>query len=1320
MAEGERPGCRPIKKAGPSGILTMLTESLGFGGGLYPGSEEDCVTRVNVGEEDEMEVWGYELSLVRYVLTLALVVCTGGLMGLPLYWKRRWWLQLTKTPCSLHKATQVLVVDSYKGLHTTYFVKEVYSFKHQDKDILVPCSQGPGYKKVDELRFFNCKKNKYIWESEEEKFFKVEGLDRDISLSELQEYKKGLTDEEIATRAFLYGKNEIVVPLDSIAVLAVKEILSPFYIFQIFSISFWYYDEYSLYATAILLTSILSVTSALYQTRKNQANLRDTIVSSEVVTRIKKDGAKEDVISSDLVPGDLILVPDHGCQLLCDAVLLEGQAIMNESMLTGESVPVTKTSPEVESPSGVYDVKEHDKHTLKCGTQVIQTRKYKDQVVCAVVLRTGYSTTKGALVRSILYPPPVDFQFEKDSYKFIGILASIALMGMGYTMVRMAINEETFHDICMEVLDLITIVVPPALPAAMTIGIVLANQRLVPKNIFCISPRTINVAGTTDCVCFDKTGTITEDGMDLWGVVPVAKGMSLLREIDDSSKKSQDSPDWKDTVREISEMTPDSLIVLGMATCVDLNMIEGEVIGEPMDEKMFSSTGWSMEIEGEEQSQSDKLVGSFMKSGRLQNGSVFTAALQKLFQFSSELQRMSVIVRVIQETGDEDFSPPSTLVFCKGSPEKIEQLCCAESLPSNYREILNGYASNGFRVLAMAGKLIPVNLARAGKINKMSREEAEKDLQFLGLVVLENRLKPVSAGVIAELHGANIRPIMVTGDNILTAVSVARDCGLVPTAQRVIQVKVAKEEDGKPFVTFHSLEGGGDEGGNEKEVNIDIEHRKYHFAIDGANFEQICEDFHETVLPNLAIRGAVFARMKPDMKQRLVEILQDLGYCVIMCGDGANDCGALKAANAGISLSEAEASVASPFTSKTPDISCVPVLIKESRAALVTSFGIFKYMAAYSITQFVSVMILYDIFSNLSDFQFVFIDMFIITTLAALFGFNGAHPGPLAKYPPRSSLFGVLPVFSLLSQLFIAVVIQVTALLYTRSRTDWFVPFQWDNPCYLNTNASEHFNTTGIPKCDPDDDPVASYENFAIFSISQFQYIILAISFSKGAPYRENIFKNIPFLLDIIVLVGYCLFLVLAPETWPNALLQFELLPPPAADTTYRWMILVLILANFIISLFVEFVVSDRLVDRWTRQSDKPYNKIENELVNSQDWPTMSLHLDPVSEKAAPPNSVSKSVKDVFIREADIVRPTNQAFDSLFTTPETNHITAATSLNVGIKKKADHSTDCSPDVLLASPARSFATAAQSPASSTSDGVVNIFQSCDSKIDLESR
>lgn len=84
--------------------------------------------------------------------------------------------------------------------------------------------------------------------------------------------------------------------------------------------------------------------------------------------------------------------------------------------------------------------------------------------------------------------------------------------------------------------------------------------------------------------------------------------------------------------------------------------------------------------------------------------------------------------------------------------------------------------------------------------------------------------------------------------------------------------------------------------------------------------------------------------MSPDEKHELVERLQSIGFTVAFCGDGANDCGALKAADVGISLSEAEASVAAPFTSRTPDISCVLQVIKEGRAALVTSFSCFKYM----------------------------------------------------------------------------------------------------------------------------------------------------------------------------------------------------------------------------------------------------------------------------------------------------------------------------------------------------------------------------------------
>lgn len=94
----------------------------------------------------------------------------------------------------------------------------------------------------------------------------------------------------------------------------------------------------------------------------------------------------------------------------------------------------------------------------------------------------------------------------------------------------------------------------------------------------------------------------------------------------------------------------------------------------------------------------------------------------------------------------------------------------------------------------------------------------------------------------------------------------------------------------------------------------------------------------------MLVKGAIFARMSPDEKHELVERLQSLGYTVGFCGDGANDCGALKAADVGLSLSEAEASVAAPFTSRQPDIRCFLEVIKEGRASLVTSFSCFKFM----------------------------------------------------------------------------------------------------------------------------------------------------------------------------------------------------------------------------------------------------------------------------------------------------------------------------------------------------------------------------------------
>lgn len=101
---------------------------------------------------------------------------------------------------------------------------------------------------------------------------------------------------------------------------------------------------------------------------------------------------------------------------------------------------MTKT-PLPTTPGLLYDTREHARHTLFCGTRLLQTRFYAGEPVLAVVVRTGFLTSKGGLVCSMLYPPPVDFHFERDSYRFIEVLAGIASIGFLYTMVaKVSIN----------------------------------------------------------------------------------------------------------------------------------------------------------------------------------------------------------------------------------------------------------------------------------------------------------------------------------------------------------------------------------------------------------------------------------------------------------------------------------------------------------------------------------------------------------------------------------------------------------------------------------------------------------------------------------------------------------------------------------------------------------------------------------------------------------------------------------------------------------------------------------------------------------------
>jgi len=210
------------------------------------------------------------------------------------------------------------------------------------------------------------------------------------------------------------------------------------------------------------------------------------------------------------VPGDVIEIPEM-CSMPCDLILLTGSCIVNESMLTGESIPVIKNA--LPFTNETYDVISDNKYTLYGGTQVIQSRKFGKSRVLGLVIRTAFVTTKGNLVRDILYPKPNKFRFYQDSLKFISFMGILAVLGFMGTLPFMIEQGFDVGPIINRSLDLITITVPPALPAAMTVGTVFAINRLKKKKIFCISPPRVNVSGRVNLMVFDKTGTLTEEGL---------------------------------------------------------------------------------------------------------------------------------------------------------------------------------------------------------------------------------------------------------------------------------------------------------------------------------------------------------------------------------------------------------------------------------------------------------------------------------------------------------------------------------------------------------------------------------------------------------------------------------------------------------------------------------------------------------------------------------------------------------------------------------------------------------------------------------------
>ncbi|KAI9714775.1 MAG: hypothetical protein M1820_000064 [Bogoriella megaspora] len=1091
-----------------------------------------------VTEDLTIVVAGFKTTALRRILYWAVCLLTGGIGYLVMRWLPRWHTGLLGATCPLRDCDWVVIENQWGELEVQDLLKQDYGqslstvFGVHEKSVFgdYDIDMDPV---ITQLRSIDYRYIRFCFHPLKDKFI-LGNTWKDPSWTDVKTIRSGLDNDEKELRQRVFGKNLIDIKQKSVGQLLVDEIFHPFYVFQIASLVLWSLDQYYYYAACIFIISVVSIVSTLIETLKTMRRLRD-ISKFECSVRVQRNGFWRQVDSSDLVPGDIYEVTDPSLsQFPCDSLLLSGDCIVNESMLTGESVPVTKIPAtddtlEVLTLSASSMHPEVGKHMLFSGTKIVRARRPQDDkddqaAALAMVVRTGFNTTKGALVRSMLFPKPSGFKFYRDSFRYIGVMAIIAAIGFVASLINFIRLGLAWHLIIVRALDLITIVVPPALPATLTIGTGLSITRLKQRLIFCISPQRINVGGRLDIMCFDKTGTLTEEGLDVLGLRVVQQPSGRFSDIlTDPYSVLPGALYERDPTMDYRS---NKAMLYTMATCHSLRSVDNELIGDPLDVKMFEFTGWQFEEgdqrpgadDGEEPNSLSPSVAKpppgmeYALDEANQDGSDkrLELGVLKNFEFVAQLRRASVVVQQYQSEGAD--------VFVKGAPECMIDICRPESFPDDYDELLGFYTHRGYRVIACAAK----SYKRLSwlKIQKMKREEAESDLEFLGFIVFENKLKPTTTGVIQELTEANIRNVMCTGDNILTAISVARECELIDRTahcfvphfvegdSRTPLAKLSWESVDNPVFQLneHTLEPLPPPADHDASLPYDISNIKnYSIAVTGDVFRWMIDYASEKLLKRMLVRGQVFARMSPDEKHELVEKLKSIDYTCGFCGDGANDCGALKAADVGISLSEADASVAAPFTSRVFDISCVPEVIREGRAALVTSFSCFKYMSLYSAIQFTSVSFLYASASNLGDFQFLYIDLILILPLAIFMAWAGPYP-ILSRRRPTASLVSRKVLTPLLGQIILSIFIQAAAFVVVRQQS-WFIP----------------------PKVDKNHSNSKNSENSALFPLSCYMYILASIVLSVGPPFRRSMARNVQFVITTVVTLLISSYLLFDP-----------------------------------------------------------------------------------------------------------------------------------------------------------------------------------------------
>jgi predicted P-type ATPase len=597
---------------------------------------------------------------------------------------------------------------------------------------------------------------------------------------------------------------------------------------------------------------------------------------------------------------------------------------------------------------------------------------------------------------------------------------------------------------------------PPLLPTVFTVSVGISDNRLSNKRIACSNSEDILVAGKVKVAFFDKTGTLTRQGLDFIS--------------------AQSASMWRD---EPSRSNVSAEIALGMACCHGLSQSQnGEMVGNVVDRTMFATTDAVIS------SVENSTVSITTKDGSL---------IRVLKNFDFDHERMTQSVILLRSDG-------SLFVIVKGSGESIQRICAPQSLPGNFGHVTKESAKLGVYQISMATK----TLAPGVSLDSITRDQVECDLTFSGVVNFQNVLRDDAPDVISQLHGGGIQTVMVTGDSLLAGITVARECGIFGPGAKVLLCETFSEGSPLKWTDGDSHEVVGALPPPEQ-----LESGVAGLAVTGDVWESL-QERDIAMASELAPFIRVFGRCTPAHKVSVVSHWTGRGFITLMCGDGGNDCGALKAAHVGVALSVAEASIVAPFTSMDKSIGSVLEIIMEGRCALASALASYKYIVMYGQVEAINNIFNAYFRINLSEYCWMFMDGFWVISMSFTLPLAKAAKG-LSETRPTSSLLGPITVSSVLGILLINLSFTSLALILL-FRQDWFECRKWDNEDVSNLILIGD-----------------NYEAETIFLVSGYQYISTAMAYNFGYEFRQSWHKNRWLVFFIALYSGLHFWVTLVP-----------------------------------------------------------------------------------------------------------------------------------------------------------------------------------------------